>query len=212
MHLRSGAQMHSRPVISLFPFLSVLICTMGVLSFLAVTFLLMSSSSKALPKPAEKPVQVRWVGAPDYVRPLLVECRGDGALLRGDLGTPDRFFSKAALAREVNIVRSMEEAGVGRLGLGMGRQTLWLYFKSALDQERRLEGSFTLLMHHVELSNLTGENHRHREEHYPILLVYPDGVDTFDQVTYLVETTTRLSTGVEPMLPGWTLPRLPHSS
>jgi len=54
--------MRSRTPISLFPFLSVLISTMGVLSFIAVTFLLFSSPAKVnLSEP--EPVEVRW-GSP----------------------------------------------------------------------------------------------------------------------------------------------------
>lgn len=197
--------MSNRPAISLFPFLSVLICTMGVLSLLAVAFLLMTSSSRTLPAPPEQPVQVRWVGAPDHVRPLLVECRGEGAVVHGAAGAPARLFSTPALEREAAVVRELQQRGLE--GMGLGRQTLWFFFKSTLEQERRLQDSFTLAMHRVEISNLTGENRRRREERYPIFLVYPDGIDTFDRVSYLVETTTRLATGVEPMLPGWKVPR-----
>jgi hypothetical protein len=202
--------MPNRPAISLFPFLSVLICTMGVLSFLAVAFLLMTSGSRTRPAPPEQPVEVRWVGAPDHVRPLLVECRGEGALVHGATDMPARLFSIQALEKEIAVVRELQERGLQ--GRELGRQTLWFFFKSTIEQERRLQDSFTLVMHRMEISNLTGENRRRREERYPIFLVYPDGIDTFDLVSYLVEATTRLSTGTEPMLPGWKVPRALRAS
>jgi hypothetical protein len=199
--------MKSRTPISLFPFLSVLVSTMGVLSLLAVTFSLFAGpEGRSAAQARSRPVDVRWVGAPDYVRPLLVECRANGALVHAQPGEPPRFFSTEALQHEATIVRQLQEEGMGRLGLAMGRQTLWVYFKSVIADDRRLKGSLTLALHELEMSNLSGKNRERREEHYPILLVYPDGIETFDQVTYLVETTSRLSTGVEPMLPGWTVP------
>lgn len=202
--------MKSRTPISLFPFLSVLVSTMGVLSLLAVTFSMFAGpDSKQGAGKAQRParlVDVRWVGAPPQVRPLLVECRADGALVRGQDGQLPKFFSQLMLQQEVRTVRAMEEQGMRQLGLSLGRQSIWLYFKSTIEKEPRLKGTFTLALHELELSNLTGPNHERREEHYPILLVYPNGIDTFDSISYLVETTSRLSTGVEPMLAGWVLP------
>jgi hypothetical protein len=58
----------------------------------------------------------------------------------------------------------------------------------------------------VEIDNLSGQSQRKQVERYPILLVYPDGIATYDLAAYLVETTTRLSVGLEPMLKGWQLP------
>ncbi len=200
--------MKSRTPITLFPFLSVLVSTMGVLSLLAVTFSLFAGpeGKGAAQAQRRRPVEVRWVGAPPHVRPLLLECQAGGVTIHDQRGEPARFFPYPALQQEVRVVREMQEQGMGQLGLALGRQTLWLYFKSAIEGERRLRGSFTLVMHQLELSNLTGENRQRREGHYPILLVFPDGIETYDLVSYLVETTSRLSTGVEPMLPGWTVP------
>jgi hypothetical protein len=200
--------MRQRAAISLFPFLSVLICTMGVLSFLAVTFLMNSSSSPSAggPPAREATVEVNWVGAPPHVRPLLVECRSDGAMFHGGADQPPKFFSRRALAREAALVRGLREEGLTRMGGLAGEPGLWIFFKSAVETERRLDGSLTAALNRVELSNLSGDSRRRREEQYPILLVYPDGVETFDAVSFLVETTTRLATGVEPMLPGWSPP------
>ena len=78
--------------------------------------------------------------------------------------------------------------------------------KSAIQNEPRLNGSFTRLMHDVELDNLSGGARRALRERYPILLVYSPGVGTYQLASYLLESTTRLAIGLEPMLPGWALP------
>lgn len=197
--------MRNRTPISIFPFLSVLLSTLGVLSFLAVTFLLFTRTA-ATPRKAAATVQVQWVGAPAHVRPLLVECRADGIVLHPRDGGPPRRFDRAALERESELVHQMVSAGYGELGPAPSRTQLWIYLKSAIQNERRLVGSFTRLMHDMELDNLSGVARARQEERYPILLVYPDGVPIYELASYLVETTTRLSVGLEPMLKGWKLP------
>jgi len=197
--------MRNRTPISIFPFLSVLLSTLGVLSFLAVTFLMFSRTDSA-PRQAPQPVEVQWVGAPPHVRPMLVECR-EGALLvhlRGERKT--RRFERDALQRESALVRQMVQNGYGQLGPAPSRTQLWFYLKSAIQNERRLAGSFTRLLHDVEIDNLSGQGRSQQQEHYPILLVYPDGIAIYDLASYLVETTTRLPMGLEPMQRGWQLP------
>ena len=61
------------PRVTLFPFLSVLLSTMGVLAFLSISFLLV------IPENADdslKPrnFQFEWVGAPGYVQPIFIRC------------------------------------------------------------------------------------------------------------------------------------------
>lgn len=191
--------------VTLFPFLSVLISTMGVLAFLAVTFLLFARQENQ-PPPHPTPVEVSWVGAPEHVRPLLVECRADGLVYHPRGGGAARFFSRQALEREVGIIKEMEREGLAKLGGGLNRQQLWLLLKQRIDRDQRLEGSFTGAIHRVELTNLSREGRRGMEQHFPILLVFSNGLETYDMASYLVETTTRLSVGLEPMLPGWQLP------
>lgn len=197
--------MRNRTPISIFPFLSVLLSTLGVLSFLAVTFLMFS---KGTPTPARhlQPVKVQWVGAPSYVRPILVECRRDGIVVHSGPGGATRRFDTAELKHERAIVHELVQEGWGKLGPVPSRTQLWFFLKGAIQNERRLLGTFTRSMHDVEIANLTGSSHRERIQRYPILLVYPDGIATYDLASYLVETTTRLSVGLEPMLPGWRLP------
>ena len=59
------------PIVTLFPFLSVLISTMGVLAFLSISFLLViPENADDLPKPRN--FQFEWVGAPGYVSPIFI--------------------------------------------------------------------------------------------------------------------------------------------
>lgn len=60
------------PVVSLFPFLSVLLCIMGILAFMSVSFLLMNESN--IPEEEIEQIEFQWVGAPSYVRPLFIRC------------------------------------------------------------------------------------------------------------------------------------------
>ena len=64
------------PRVTLFPFLSVLLSTMGVLAFLSISFLLV------IPVNADDPAKPRnfqfeWVGAPAYVSPIFIRCFKD---------------------------------------------------------------------------------------------------------------------------------------
>ena len=197
--------MRNRTPISIFPFLSVLLSTMGVLSFLAVTFLLFSRA-EPMTKAAAEPVQVRWVGAPAHVRPMLVETRKDALVVHLGAGRGSTHFAVAALEREAELVRGLLDSAYGQLGPVPSRTQLWFFFKAAIQNERRLTGSFTRLLHDLEIDNFTGESQRRREERYPILLIYPNAIATYELAAYLLETTTRLSVGLEPMLQGWELP------
>lgn len=179
---------------------------MGVLAFLAITFLLFANMTPASISKQESPLDVRWVGAPNYVRPLLVETRSDAVLLHEKQGGMPRAFSREALRSEVAVVKELLESATGMLGPAPGPTQLWIFLKGAIPAERRLNDSLTLAIHWVEMDNLTGRSRKERIERYPILLVYPEGVETYELASYLVETTTRLSLGVEPMLPGWQLP------
>ena len=64
------------PRVTLFPFLSVLLSTMGILAFLSISFLLVvpqDADSPAIPKR----IQFEWVGAPGYVKPIFIRCYGN---------------------------------------------------------------------------------------------------------------------------------------
>ena len=197
--------MGGKTPISLFPFLSVLISTMGVLSFLAVTFLLFSRSD-ALPRIVEQKVDVRWRGAPEHVQPVLVECREAGVTVHDRHSGDRRFFPRTALEEEVRILRRLELQGLAEPYLGLDRNQFWFYIISAIRNESRLQNTFTMEVHRLEMDNLRRRGRAGLEEGYPILLVYPKGIETYDLASYLVETATRLRKGVEPMLEGWALP------
>ena len=64
------------PRVTLFPFLSVLLSTMGVLAFLSISFLLVIPEN--VDEPAKlKNFQFEWVGAPGYVSPIFIRCFKD---------------------------------------------------------------------------------------------------------------------------------------
>ncbi|MGA1598548.1 MAG: hypothetical protein ACO4AU_05815 [bacterium] len=159
-----------RPEISLFPFLSVLLSTMGVLAFLSISFVISPMEDQRLEM--ERQVEFQWVGAPGYVNPVYIRCRED------------------------------------RIE----------YFDLFLNQERQLvldEVVFEFAGSKLELLDylirLEAENQRIRREfgtteHYPLLLVYPDGVLSAEFVMTLVEQVEGLNVGLEPMLPHWEVP------
>ena len=64
------------PRVTLFPFLSVLLSTMGVLAFLSISFLLVvPQDADSLSTP--KRIKFEWVGAPGYVKPIFIRCYAD---------------------------------------------------------------------------------------------------------------------------------------
>jgi len=197
--------MRARAQITLFPFLSVLLSTMGILSFLAVTFLLVSSPELNLPPP-RKPIEVRWVGAPAYVRPVLVECLKDHVRIHVPNSAEPRRFSREGLTREARRVRELELKGLEQLGPVVEREQLKRQMKQWLRGEGGMRDSLTMAFDQIEEDNASGRAGNRDEVYHPVLLVYPDGVDTYDLVSYLIETTTRLPIGLEPMLKGWSLP------
>ena len=59
--------------VTLFPFLSVLLCTMGILAFLSISFLLIvPHDSFFISKP--KQIKFEWIGAPANVKPIFFRC------------------------------------------------------------------------------------------------------------------------------------------
>ena len=64
------------PKVTLFPFLSVLLCTMGILAFLSISFLLVVPESADSPREPKR-LQFEWVGAPGYVKPIFIRCYAD---------------------------------------------------------------------------------------------------------------------------------------
>ncbi|MDH5752354.1 MAG: hypothetical protein OEZ59_08055 [Deltaproteobacteria bacterium] len=198
--------MKSQVSVSLFPFLSVLLSTMGVLSFLAITFLLFAATPETPDPQEEQKAELRWIGAPEYVRPMLAEAGAEGLRVFRRRGEEPYEFKLAELRGEVVVVKSLLETGYKTMGNTPDRTSLWLFLKTAIPKEKNLRSSFTMILHEMELDNINGRARDQRIERYPILLIYPDGVETYQLASFLVETTTRLSLGLEPILPGWDLP------
>jgi len=64
------------PKVTLFPFLSVLLSTMGILAFLSISFLLVVPE-EADSRREPKRLQFEWVGAPGYVKTIFIRCYPD---------------------------------------------------------------------------------------------------------------------------------------
>lgn len=88
------------PEISLFPFLSVLLSTMGVLAFLAISFVISPMEEQAPELPQK--VEFQWVGAPGYVNPIYVRCRADQIEYYDLFQNQERVFTLNEMAFELN--------------------------------------------------------------------------------------------------------------
>lgn len=114
------------PPISLFPFLSVLVCLMGVLMFLA------AAVSMAAPKSFEENVEyaVQFVKGQRDRTPLSLECTADNAL---NLLTGEEYLAADELAAAVRDIRAYDASGRGyadflRLAAANTDQTYVMFF------------------------------------------------------------------------------------
>ena len=64
------------PKVTLFPFLSVLLSTMGILAFLSISFLIVVPEDTNSTM-GHKRLQFEWVGAPGFVKPIFFRCYED---------------------------------------------------------------------------------------------------------------------------------------
>jgi hypothetical protein len=196
-----------RVTITIFPFLSVLLCTMGLLSLLSILFLLLGRAGpSAAPAPAPPASEVRWTGAPEYVRPLLVECLPGEARLHLPGSGRTLSFARAKLRAEAGRLRELELRSLEQLGPTVERIALQRHLKNTIRGDNAWTGSLTRAFDQVEQDNWKGRRANEAAAYHPVLLIYPDGVDTYDLVSYLLETTSRLAVGLEPMLKGWVMP------
>jgi len=62
--------------VTLFPFLSVLLCSMGILAFLSISFLLVIPQTTFF-RSSSKQIEFQWVGAPKNVKPIFFRCFSD---------------------------------------------------------------------------------------------------------------------------------------
>ena len=157
-------------MVSLFPFLSVLLCIMGVLAFLAVSFLLLNHPN--LPASEPKVIEFQWVGAPAYVKPIFIRCLRDELVYYDFFQGKDRHLSFNHLILEI-------QAKNGRLTR---------YLRRVVAENQRIKRAFGAT------------------EHFPLLLIYPDGVITAEMLMILIEQIDGLNAGLEPMLPHWQVP------
>ncbi len=85
--------------VSLFPFLSVLLCIMGVLAFISISFLLLNQAN--LPHVQPKKVEFQWVGAPANVKPLLIRSFKDEVVYYNLFLDEDQRVPINSLIREI---------------------------------------------------------------------------------------------------------------
>ena len=64
------------PKVTLFPFLSVLLSTMGILAFLSISFLIVVPENTDSTRDPKR-LQFEWVGAPGFVKPIFIRCYAD---------------------------------------------------------------------------------------------------------------------------------------
>lgn len=67
------------PALSLFPFLNILLCTIGVLAFVVISLGIISMFTR--PEVWNVAMEVEVVGEDHSMRPLYVECHGDMAVV-----------------------------------------------------------------------------------------------------------------------------------
>ncbi|MBF0279532.1 MAG: hypothetical protein HQM13_17165 [SAR324 cluster bacterium] len=156
--------------VSLFPFLSVLLCIMGVLAFMSVSFLLMNQPQ--LPASEPEIVEFEWVGAPAFVKPVFIRCLKDQIVYYDLFQSKDRSLSFRELIMEIQAKNG----------------SLTRYFKRVVAENLRIKRSFG------------------SSEHFPLLLIYPDGVLSAEMLMILIEQIDGLNAGLEPMLPNWEVP------
>lgn len=160
----------SLPLVSLFPFLSVLLCIMGVLAFMSVSFLLMHQPN--LPEMEKKTVEFQWVGAPSFVNPVFIRC-SENEIVYYDL---------------------------------FQRQEQQLSFNGLLLEIQNRDGRLTRYLKRLVLENQRIKRSFGATEHFPLLLIYPDGVIAAEVLMLVIEQVEGLNVGLEPMLPHWEVP------
>lgn len=195
--------MMTRSPLTLFPMLSIMVAAAGTLAFIAMTLALLQGRQEheAL---TGIPVRVAFVGAPSRVAAVSAECRAEGVTLHVP-NAPVRFFPLDRLRREAAVVRDLHERSVNQTGGALTRDQEWLFFKAVIERDMRLKGTLTLALHGVEMANLKREPRDARMKYLPVLLVSAEGLPSYELVSYLLDTTSRLPVETEPMLPGWTV-------
>jgi hypothetical protein len=193
--------MKLRSPLTLFPMLSIMVAAAGTLAFIAMTLALLQGRQEheAL---TGIPVRVAFVGAPSKAAAVSAECRAEGVTLHVP-NAPARFFPLDRVRREAAIVRDLHERSANQAGGALTRDQEWLFFKAVIERDTRLKGTLTLALHQIEMGNLKGDPGAARLKTLPVLLVSTDGLPSYELVSYLLESTSRMPVETEPLLPGW---------
>jgi len=157
--------------VTLFPFLSVLLCTLGILAFLSISFLLVIPETQLF-RSSLKQIEFQWVGAPKNVKPIFFRCFSDRVEYFN-------FFENRNYTLSLN----------GLLEQIQG------------ENPDLIEYLFKISKLNKSIKKQFGKN-----EYYPLLLIYPDGILTSELIMVLVEKIGGLNFGMEPMLPNMEVP------
>ena len=157
--------------VTLFPFLSVLICTMGTLAFIAITFLLIFPQNSRFTNKS-KQIKFEWLGAPVHVKPIFFRCYKNRIEYYN-------FFEKS-------------------------EKTLFL--DGLLKQIEGKDPKILKYLFEIVEINKKIKKEFGKKEHYPLLLVYPEGVFSSEVLIALIEKIKGLNFGIEPMLPNMAIP------
>ena len=176
---------------------SILVLGLVAGLWLATASLALEQQSRALLR-EQRTVRFAWQGAPQPTQLLVVQCRADGVALTTPGGGPKHFFPLSELAREVVMVKALQDRVAGRVAQGAGRRAQWQALGKLLPREPRLRDSLSLALRRVEHRGGQG-----REPWAPLLLVYPEGLQSYDLAAFLVDAATLWPVVAEPMLPGW---------
>ena len=143
--------------VPLFPFLSVLLSTMGVLAFLSISFLVISRFT-----PHEivqqRQIEFEWIGAPEYVEPIYIKCLGNYIEYYNLFSNREERIALEDLLKEVK-----------------GENPVFISYLLKIDRlNKEMKRSFR------------------QTEHFPLLLVYPDGVLASEVITSIWSPLLRI--------------------
>ena len=143
---------------------------MGVLAFMAVSFLLLHQPQ--LPEIEKKTIEFQWVGAPSFVRPVFIRC------FQNEIIYYDLFLDQEFKITFPGLIGEIQTKN-GRLSR---------YLRRVVLENQRIKRAFGTT------------------EHFPLLLIYPEGVVTAELLMLLIEQVEGLNVGLEPMMPHWEVP------
>ncbi len=159
--------------INLFPFLTILLSTMGVLTFIALSLLFsVEDGNGSYPDDTRKIVsdtsknkdsvlvEFKLIDKPDYIKPHYIICKEDKIYIKDN--------------------------------------EIWLSFKE--DYSYFLLYNYLKSLENINIEY--HKNFKDHQE-YVIFGIYPSGIQTYYKARAILQNYTSLNFGSEPMLPNW---------